>query len=95
MEPGARRTGVRGGKGLRVYDSTSTAIAFNDDWSDSAQTSQLRELAQETGAFQLAEGSVDSALIALEPPGNYTAIVGAKPGTQESGVALVELYEAP
>ena len=96
--PGLTSYGVPGvlpNPTLTLYDSTSTAIAFNDDWSDSAQTSQIRELAQETGAFQLAEGSVDSALIALELPGNYTAIVGAKPGTQESGVALVELYDAP
>ena len=61
----------------------------------SDQTNQIRSLAASTGAFTLAEGSVDASLLTLASPGNYTAIVGAKSGTGLSGLALVELYEAP
>jgi hypothetical protein len=80
---------------LTLYDNSQNVVAANDDWSDSAQTDQIRSLGASTGAFALPEGSIDSSIIALQPPGNYTAIVGAKPGTTFGGLALVELYEAP
>ena len=47
----------------------------------------------EVGAFPLASGSSDSAMIATLPPGNYTAEVGGVGGT--TGIALVEIYEVP
>jgi hypothetical protein len=80
---------------LTLYNGQSSQIAFNDDWSDSPQTAQIRSLALATGAFTLPEGSVDGSLLTLASPGNYTAIVGAKPGTTLTGLALVELYETP
>jgi len=80
---------------LTLYDGQSHPIASNDDWSNSAQTNQIRSLAAASGAFALAEGSVDSSVITLAAPGNYTAIVGAKAGTNTGGLALVELYETP
>ena len=80
---------------LTLYDAQSSPIATNDDWSDSPQTAQIRTLAAASGAFDLAEGSVDASLLTLAVPGNYTAVVGAKPGTTLTGVALVELYETP
>jgi hypothetical protein len=43
------------------------------------------------GAFSLATGSADSAMVLTLPPGAYTAEVsGADGGT---GIALVEIYE--
>ena len=80
---------------LTLYDGKSNPIAFNDDWSNSSQTNQIRSLAASTWAFTLSEGSVDASLLTLVSPGSYTAIVGAKSGTGLSGLALVELYEAP
>ena len=80
---------------LTLFDGQSNPIASNDDWSNSAQTNQIRTLASQTGAFALPEGSVDASLLTLAAPGNYTAIVGAKPNTGLTGIALVELYEAP
>jgi len=45
------------------------------------------------GAFSLAVGSADSAMVLTLPPGAYTAEVsGADGGT---GIALVEIYEIP
>lgn len=75
--------------------SGSQQVAYNDNWSISSQTNQLRALAPATGAAPLLEGSVDAALLATVAPGNYTAIVSAKPNTTFTGVALVELYDAP
>ncbi|HWA09516.1 MAG TPA: hypothetical protein VG838_08715 [Opitutaceae bacterium] len=80
---------------LTLYDGLGNLIASNDDWSNSAQTDQIRSAATQSGAFGLPEGSVDSSLLMLAVPGNYTAVVGAKPGTNLTGVALVELYENP
>jgi hypothetical protein len=80
---------------LTLYDSGSNVIASNDDWSNSPQTNQIRTLAAQVGAFALPEGSIDSSLLTLTTPGNYTAIVGAKAGTTLPGLALVELYETP
>jgi hypothetical protein len=80
---------------LTLYNGQSSPVATNDDWSDSPQTSQIRSLAAASGAFNLPEGSVDSSLLALVAPGNYTAGVTAKPGTTLTGLALVELYETP
>lgn len=80
---------------LTLFDSASRAIASNDDWSNSSQTNQVRDLTAASGAFGLPEGSVDAALLTLAPPGNYTAVVGPEPGSTLTGVALVELYEAP
>ena len=52
-------------------------------------------LAAACGAFALPEGGLDASLVVLEGPGSYTAIVGPRDGTVQSGLALVELYEAP
>jgi hypothetical protein len=80
---------------LTLYNAQSSPIATNDDWSNSPQTAQIRSLAAACGAFDLSEGSVDASLLAFVAPGNYTAVVGAKPGTTLTGLALVELYETP
>jgi hypothetical protein len=45
------------------------------------------------GAFGLARGSKDAALVVTLPPGQYTAIVS---GTDNAtGAAIVEVYELP
>ena len=80
---------------LTLFDSASRAIASNDDWSNSSQTNQVRDLAAASGAFVLPEGGVDASLVTLAAPGNYTAVVGPNHGTALTGVALVELYETP
>jgi hypothetical protein len=44
-----------------------------------------------SGAFELQEGSGDSALFVWLEPGLYTAIVSGNNG--QSGIALVEIYD--
>jgi len=45
------------------------------------------------GAFPLTRGTADSVVLAVLPPGNYTAQIVGADGT--GGVALVEVYELP
>ncbi len=74
---------------LEVYRG-STLIDSNDNW---AGTISLSALAASRGAFPLATGSADAALLVTLPPGSYTAIVSGA-GTS-SGIALLEIYEVP
>lgn len=78
---------------LEVYklgDSGWTKVAENDDWDGSAATSQVF---QQAGMGALTAGSKDAALITDLGPGVYTAQVSGVGST--TGVALVEIYEAP
>ena len=48
---------------------------------------------QSTGAFAFPDGSADSAMLIVLPPGDCTVVLsGAKSAT---GAALVEIYEVP
>jgi hypothetical protein len=80
---------------LTLYAEGGAVLAKNDDWSNSEQTTQIRELASASGAFALTEGNPDSSLLRLLTAGNYTAAVTGKVGTLNNGVAIVELYETP
>jgi hypothetical protein len=78
---------------LTLYHG-NTVIATNDDWnSDTSLGAALQTAAQQTGAFALSVSSKDAALLITLPPGVYTAQVSGKAGA--TGVALVEVYEAP
>jgi len=71
--------------------SGSLSVATNTGWSRAANATEIRDTARAVGAFALAEGSRDSALLVTLPPGAYTLqIAGANDTT---GVALVEIYE--
>jgi hypothetical protein len=69
-----------------------TALAANDNWS-TGNAAELAATATIVGAFALAPGSLDAALIATLPAGSYTAIVSGVGNT--TGTALVELYLVP
>lgn len=86
---------------LKLYASNSTApIAQNDNWGTPvaagsvftpATTAQITAATTTVGAFPLAAGSKDAAILITLPPGNYTAsVTGASNGT---GAGLVEVYE--
>ncbi len=68
---------------LELHDSSGALVAANDNWKESQQAE-----IQATGLAPTDDA--ESALVALLPPGSYTAIVRGKEGT--TGVALVELY---
>jgi len=72
---------------LAVYDTNGTLLAFNDDWCSEANAGQIA-----ASGFAPKSG-LESAIVALLPAGNYTAIVRGWNGTQ--GIALFDVYELP
>ncbi len=68
---------------LELHDSSGAVVAANDNWKEAQQA--------EINATGLAPtDDAESAIVALLPPGPYTAVVRGKDDT--AGVALVELY---
>ncbi len=71
---------------LELYNSASVKIAENDNFSAADVTTFTA-----VGAFPLAPGSREAALVTTLNPGSYTAQVLDLAGT--AGVALIEVYE--
>ena len=65
----------------------------NTVWGSGANPSQIASVSSLVGAFPLATGSADSALVVALSPGAYTMQVSGVNNT--TGVALAELYEVP
>ena len=87
-------TGTLADPRLRVYRG-SELVGENDNWSAvPADTTATAQAARDTGAFALANGSKDAALILTLMPGAYTGQVSSADGTS-TGTALVEIYELP
>jgi sugar lactone lactonase YvrE len=81
-------TGVLSVPSLNIFDSSGHLLASNTGWNNDPR---LAAAAQSVGAFALAPGSTDCALIITLPAGGYTAQVSGVGGT--TGVALAEVYE--
>jgi hypothetical protein len=82
-------TGAALDPSIQVFSATGSLVAANDNWGD---LSSLVDASQRAGAFPLALGSRDAALLLNLGPGNYTIVASA---TGPSGVGLVEVYELP
>ncbi len=82
-------TGAALDPSIQVFSATGSLVAANDNWGD---LSSLVDASQRAGAFPLALGSRDAALLLNLGPGNYTVVASA---TGPSGVGLVEVYELP
>lgn len=78
---------------LQIYDAAGRLVAENDDWSSAGNANAVSTTAASVGAFALAAGGKDAALLLTLPPGAYTAQVAGVNAT--TGVGLVELYEVP
>ena len=88
---------------LSVEDSLGTLVVSDAGWANApvagtssvAATFRLATASdmQAAGAFSLAAGSTDSAIVATLPPGAYTAIVSGVGGG--TGTGLAEVYEVP
>lgn len=76
---------------LTVY-AGDRVVATNDDWT-SGDRATLTTAASATGAFALADGSKDAALVTTLPAGVYSVVVSGK--NSDQGVALVEIYDVP
>jgi hypothetical protein len=71
----------------------STLLASSDNWTSGPAAGDLAQAASAVGAFALAAGSRDAAVLVTLPAGSYTVVVNG--GGVATGTALVELYLAP
>jgi hypothetical protein len=76
--------GVLADPTLQLFDSGGHPFWFNDNWKDTQQA-QI----QSTGLA--APNDLESGILQILQPGNYTAILSGKNGT--TGVGLVEVYD--
>ena len=76
-----------------VLKQGDTQLAANDNWATALGTTTLATAANfsQVGAFGLAAGSRDAALVATLAPGAYTAQVSGVNNT--TGLAIIEVYE--
>jgi hypothetical protein len=84
-------TGVLSQPSLGVFDSAGNLIASNTVWGSNVSPDQIAGVAASVGAFALAQGSADCALIVNLPAGAYTVQVSGVNST--TGIALAEVYE--
>jgi hypothetical protein len=74
-----------------VDQSDGRTIKTNDDWASGDDAAVIAQAAQTAGAFPLANGSKDAAMIVMLLPGAYTVqLSGVNSGT---GVGIVEVYD--
>ncbi len=85
--------GVLADPSLVLVRSDNVVVRENDNWETGNDAALINEAAIKVGAFPLATGSKDAAILLNLPPGIYSAQVTG-PGTT-TGVALVEVYEVP
>ena len=88
--PGLAAFGIRDGLAsprLELRDSAGKLIAGNDGWNNRVE---ITIASDQVGAFRLAPGSRDAALLAALMPGAYTVQVAAN----GNGIVLVEVYDA-
>lgn len=94
--PGLEQFGVTGAQQrpvLTVFNGKTT-LATNAGWSTAANATQIEQAAAAVGAFPLARGGADSALLLTLTAGeNYTAEVSSANSTP--GTVLVEIYQLP
>jgi sugar lactone lactonase YvrE len=92
--PGLVQFGVSGTlaqPSISVFDSSQTIVASNTGWGTNADPGQVAAVSAQAGAFALATGSADSALVTSVTPGDYSVELTGSGAT--SGVGLIEVYE--
>jgi hypothetical protein len=78
---------------LRLVRGDTQVVRENDNWEQGNDVALVNDAASRVGAFPLAAGSRDAAIVINLPPGTYSAQVSGTGTT--TGVALVEVYEVP
>lgn len=78
---------------LTIFNNDGVALATNTGWESAGISQAIIAASSSVGAFALTRGTADSVVLAVLPPGNYTAQIVGADGT--GGVALVEVYELP
>lgn len=74
-----------------INQNTTATIKTNNDWAAGDDAAIIAAAAASGGAFPLANGSKDAAMILMLPPGVYTVqLSGVNGGT---GIGIVEVYD--
>ncbi len=73
--------------------TADSALLTNNDWGTNAGAANTAAVAARVGAFALANGSKDAAVVVTLPPGAYTVQASGVGNT--TGTALVEIYVVP
>jgi len=92
--PGLRTFGVNQAASqprLELFAPDNTQLAENTLHTAAPNPRELADTTRQFGAFPLAEGSADAAMLLHLPAGVYIARTTASPGSL-AGIALVELY---
>ncbi len=84
-------SGVLANPSIAVYDSSQSVVASNTGWGNNADPAEVASFSAQVGAFALATGSADSALVATVGPGDYSVELTGEGAT--SGIGLIEVYE--
>lgn len=79
---------------LELTGADGTIIRSNDNWdvSSAAETLEIRQASQQSGASPFSAGSRDAAVIAPLKAGTYNLVATGVNGA--TGTALLEIYEA-
>jgi len=94
--PGLAQFGVAGTLAeptLEIYNSRGLLHTTAGAWGLQPNADEIRGAFASGGAFALAEGSKDSAMVLALPPGSWTVQVGG--ATDANGVAIIEVYTLP
>lgn len=86
-------TGTLAEPKLELYNSRGLLHATAGSWGLQANADEIRGAAKAVSAFDLADGSKDSAMVVTLLPGAWTVQVSGVNDT--TGVALVEVYMLP
>jgi hypothetical protein len=84
-------TGILPDPQLGIFNGGGVEIFRNNGWESGAAAALLPEYSRSVGAFPLAPGSMDSALVNALGSGAYTLQITTP--SERSGLALAELYE--
>lgn len=76
---------------LSIVSGGGMELARNSGWQDGPDAALIPELSRAVGAFQLAPGSRDAALVSRMPAGSFS--IHATSATDQIGGGLMELYE--
>jgi len=83
-------TGVLSQPVLTLLDTSGGQVASNTGWGANPNAADVMAAFASAGAFPLAPGGADSALLITLAPGSYTAVVSGLHGG--TGIALIEVY---
>jgi hypothetical protein len=76
---------------LTLKDAAGRTLRTNDNWASGDDAAVIAAAAVSGGAFALANGSRDAAMIVMLPPGAYTVQLSGVNNT--TGIGIVEVYD--